>query len=117
GGNWIISDGLQNIGDKFSWAPLRVPVMNKGDEPIEMVPAFTRGSILQSTGDVEAAWNVLKFISGPEANELYREYVTDELIFNTDEFRERFLSGESPEHLELILDVAEAAGTRPIHQS
>lgn len=117
GGNWLVSDGRQNIAGAFRWAPLRVPVMNEGDEPMEMVPAFNRGSILSSAEDREAAWKVLKYISGPEANELYREYVTDELIYDTPEFRERFVEGEEPENAGLILEVAEAAGQRPAYKS
>lgn len=116
GGNWIISDGRDQIAGNFRWAPLRVPVVSQGDQPLEMVPAFTRGSILASAEDREAAWNVLKYISGPEANETYAEYVTDEIIFDTPEFRERFLTGEEPEHLDLILTVAEEAGQRPPNQ-
>jgi ABC-type glycerol-3-phosphate transport system substrate-binding protein len=116
GGNWIISDGRTNIAGNFRWAPLRVPVLNQGDQPLEMVPAFTRGSILTSAEDREAAWNVLKYISSPEANETYAEYVTDEIIFDTPEFRERFLAGQEPEHLDLILAVAEEAGQRPFDQ-
>ncbi|MGH2531099.1 MAG: ABC transporter substrate-binding protein [Thermomicrobiales bacterium] len=116
GGNWIISDGRQNIAGSFRWAPLRVPVLNQGDQPLEMVPAFTRGSILASAEDREAAWNVLQYISSPEANETYAEYVTDEIIFDTSEFRERFLAGEAPEHLDLIFTVAEEAGQRPFDQ-
>jgi ABC-type glycerol-3-phosphate transport system substrate-binding protein len=117
GGNWIISDGREQIAGKFRWAPLRALVVNEGDQPHEMVPAFTRGSILASAKDKEAAWKVLSYISGPEANDLYREYVTDELIFDSPEFRDRFLSAESPENVELILKVAEDAGTRPLYKS
>ena len=117
GGNWLVSDGRTNIAGQFRWAPLRVPVMNEGDQPLEMVPAFNRGSILASAEDREAAWNVLKYISGPEANELYREYVTDELIYDTPEFRERFTTGEEPFNPELILQVAEEAGQRPLNKS
>lgn len=118
GGNWIISDGRENIAGAFRWAPLRVPVVNKGDQPVEMVPGFTRGSILESSEDKEAAWTVLKFISSPEANELYREYVSDEILFNTPEFRERFLGGDDlPQNRELILQVAEDAGKRPMNRS
>ena len=117
GGNWIISDGRQNIAGSFRWAPLRTLVVNEGDTPMEMVPGFTRGSILESAADKEAAWEVVKFISSQEANELYREYVSDEILFDTPEFRERFLAGEEPQNLQLMLDVAEAAGQRPPHKS
>lgn len=117
GGNWIISDGQEKIAGKFTWAPLRVPVLKKGDQPLEMVPAFTRGSILNSAKDKDAAWRVLKYISGPEANELYRKYVTDEVIFDTPDFRKRFLAEKEPEHLDLILTVAEEAGKRPLNKS
>lgn len=118
GGNWIISDGRKNIAGAFRWAPIRALVVNKGDQPIEMVPGFTRGSILNSSENKEAAWTVLKFISSPEANELYREYVSDEILFNTPEFRERFLGGDDlPENRELILQVAEEAGQRPMNKS
>lgn len=117
GGNWIISDGRQKIAGKFRWAPLRVPVVNEGDPPIEQVPGFTRGSILESAEDREAAWKVVKFISSPEANELYAQYVTDEIIFDTPEFRERFLAGSEPQNLQLLLDAAEEAGQRPPQKS
>jgi ABC-type glycerol-3-phosphate transport system substrate-binding protein len=117
GGNWIISDGRTNIAGRFRWSPLRVLVVNRGDPPREMVPAFGRGSILNSAEDKEAAWKVLKFISSPEANELYAQYVTDEIIFDTPEFRERFLAGSEPANLDLILTVAEEAGQRPPQQS
>lgn len=117
GGNWIISDGREKIAGKFKWSPLRMLVMKEGDQPLEMVPAFTRGSILNSAKDKDAAWKVLKYISGPEANDVYSKYVTDELIFNTPEFQKRFLSGQEPSNLELILKVAEDAGKRPVTKS
>jgi multiple sugar transport system substrate-binding protein len=117
GGNWIISDGRKNIAGGFRWAPLRALVVNEGDTPTEMVPGFTRGSILNSAEDKEAAWEVVKFISSPEANQLYAEYVSDEILFDTPEFRDRFLAGTEPQNLQLMLDVAEAAGQRPPHKS
>jgi multiple sugar transport system substrate-binding protein len=117
GGNWIISDGRTNIAGKFRWAPLRTLVVNKGDAPMEQVPGFTRGSILESAEDREAAWKVVKYISSPEANELYAQYVTDEIIFDTQEFRDRFLAPEEPQHLDVMLKAAEDAGQRPPQKS
>jgi ABC-type glycerol-3-phosphate transport system substrate-binding protein len=117
GGNWIISDGRKNIAGKFRWAPLRTPVVAAGDQPVEQVPGFTRGSILNSAEDKEAAWKVVKYISSPEANDLYAQYVSDEILFDTQEFRDRFVAGTEPQHLDLILKTAEDAGQRPPQKS
>jgi multiple sugar transport system substrate-binding protein len=117
GGNWIISDGREKIAGKFKWSPMRVLVAKKGDQPLEMAPAFNRGSILNSAKDKEAAWKVLKYMSGPEANELYREYVTDEIIYDTPDFRNRFVAGTEPENADRIITVAEEAGKRPLNKS
>lgn len=117
GGNWILADGREKIKDRFKWAPLRVPVMKAGDQPLEMVPAFVRGSILASAKDREAAWKVLKYVSSPEANVLYSEFVTDEIIFDTPEFRKRFTSATEPQNAELMLRAAEDAGKRPLSKS
>lgn len=117
GGAWIVTDGRKNIAGKFQWAPLRVPVMKKGDMPMEMVPAFTRGSILASTKNKEAAWKVLKYMSSPEANKLYAQYVTDELIFDTPEARKAFTDSKEPGNLKIMIDAAEDAGKRPVHKS
>ncbi len=117
GGGWKISDFRKQIGDTFQWAALRTPVKKAGDKPMEMVPAFLRGSILKSTKVREAAWRALKYISGPEGNVGYRTYVTDELIFDTPEELKRYVSQSPNANAQLLVDAAHDAGERPFYKS
>jgi hypothetical protein len=94
-----------------------MPVKNAGDPPLEMVPAFLRGSILKDTKVREAAWRALKYISGPEGNEGYRVYVTDELIFDTPDAIQRYVSQSPAANTQLLVDAALDAGQRPFSKS
>lgn len=117
GGGWLISTFRRTIGENFRWAALRTPVRRAGDPPMEMVPAFLRGSILKDTKNREAAWRALKYISGPEGNEGYRIYVTDELIFDTPEEIQRYVSQSPTANTQLLVDAAREAGQRLFYKT
>ncbi len=117
GGGWLISTYRQQIGDKFHWAALRTPTKNAGDPPLEMVPAFLRGSILKDTKTRDAAWRALRYISGPEGNVGYRTYVTDELIFDTPPEIQRYVSQSPSANTQLLVDAAREAGERPFYKT
>ncbi|HEX2184452.1 MAG TPA: extracellular solute-binding protein [Chloroflexota bacterium] len=117
GGGWLISTYRQQIGETFRWAALRTPVRKAGDPPMEMVPAFLRGSILKDSKVQDAAWRALRYISGPEGNVGYRTYVTDELIFDTPEEINRYLSQSPTANTQLLVDAAREAGNRPFYKS
>ena len=117
GGGWLISDFRLKVGGAFRWAAFRTPTKRAGDPPMEMVPAFLRGSILRQTKVKDAAWRALRYISGPEGNEGYRTYVTDELIFDTPEAIQRYVSQSPTANTQLLVDAARDAGQRPFFKS
>ncbi|HEV2125195.1 MAG TPA: extracellular solute-binding protein [Chloroflexota bacterium] len=117
GGGWLLTDFRNKIGSNFRWAALRTPVKKASDKPQEMVPAFLRGSILKDTKNRDAAWKALRYISGPEGNVGYRTYVTDELIFDTPEEINRYVSQSSTANTQLLVDAAREAGERPFYKS
>ncbi|MGH2351855.1 MAG: ABC transporter substrate-binding protein [Chloroflexota bacterium] len=117
GGGWLISTFRKTIGESFRWAALRTPTRRAADPPMEMVPAFLRGSILKDSKVRDAAWKALRYISGPEGNEGYRQYVTDELIFDTPEAIQRYVSQSPTANTQLLVDAAREAGQRPFYKS
>ncbi len=117
GGGWKISDFRKQVGTNFRWAALRAPVKKAGDKPMEMVPAFLRGSILKDSKNRDAAWRALRYISGPEGNVGYRTYVTDELVFDTPEEIKRYVEQSPTANTQLLVDAAREAGERPFNKS
>ena len=117
GGGWKLADFRRLIGNQFHWAAMRVPVRKAGDQPMEMVPAFLRGSIIKSTKNRDAAWRALRYISGPEGNVGYRTYVTDELIFDTPEEIKRYVEQSPTANTQLLVDAAREAGSRAFNKS
>jgi ABC-type glycerol-3-phosphate transport system substrate-binding protein len=117
GGGWLISDFRLKVGSNFRWAALRTPAKRAGDTPNEMVPAFLRGSVLKDSKVRDAAWRALRYISGPEGNVGYRTYVTDELIFDTPEEINRYVSQSPQANTQLLVDAARDAGNRPFYKS
>jgi hypothetical protein len=117
GGGWKIADFRKQIGTSFRWAALRTPVKKAGDQPTEMVPAFLRGSIIKDSKVRDAAWRALRYISGPEGNVGYRQYVTDELIFDTTEEIKRYVEQSATANTQLLVDAAREAGNRGFTKS
>jgi multiple sugar transport system substrate-binding protein len=117
GGGFKTTEYRDKIGTNFRWAALRAPVKRAGDKPQEMVPAFLRGSILKDSKVKDGAWRALRYISGPEGNVGYRQFVTDELIFDTPEEINRFVTQSPNANIQLMVDAAREAGERPFNKS
>jgi multiple sugar transport system substrate-binding protein len=117
GGGWKLSDFRKQVGTTFRWAALRAPTPRASDQPMEMVPAFLRGSVLKDSKVRDAAWRALRYISGPEGNVGYRAYVTDELIFDTPEEIKRYVEQSPTANTQLLVDAAREAGTRGFTKS
>ena len=117
GGGWKLSDYRKQVGTAFRWAALRAPTPKPGDQPMEMVPAFLRGSILKDSKVRDAAWRALRYLSGPEGNVGYRAYVTDELIFDTPEEIKRYVEQSPEANTQILVDAARDAGTRSLTKS
>ena len=117
GGGWKIADFRKQVGSNFRWAALRAPTPKAGDAPMEMVPAFLRGSILKDSKVKDHAWRALRYISGPEGNVGYRTYVTDELIFDTPEEIKRYVEQSPTANTQVLVDAARDAGNRALTKS
>jgi multiple sugar transport system substrate-binding protein len=117
GGGWKLSDFRKQVGATFRWAALRAPTPRAGDPPMEMVPAFLRGSILKDSKVRDAAWRALRYISGPEGNVGYRAYVTDELVFDTPEEVRRYVEQSPEANTQILVDAARDAGARALTKS
>jgi multiple sugar transport system substrate-binding protein len=117
GGGWKLSDFRKQAGTTFRWAALRAPTPRVGDQPMEMVPAFLRGSVLKDSKVRDAAWRALRYISGPEGNVGYRAYVTDELIFDTPEEIKRYVEQSPEANTQILVDAARDAGNRGLTKS